>query len=406
MEGGVSVGRIHQARSLVTKLALVSLFADFTYEGGRALIGPYLALLGAGPFLVGVLAGTGELLGYLISVVSSRYANDRGSRWTALGSGYGLNLLALPALAWVATLPLASALILGERLGKGLRNSQRDTLLKEAGHAIGEAEVFGRHAFFDQTGTFLGPVAVAYLTYAGGLHHAFLWLALPAAIAILLLGVAARRPLHIPIRLVRPQPGPTPTLGRPYWIYLAFSAVTVAGFSHFILISYHLVSTDRMHAPVIALLYALATIAAVLNGQLARTLMQTMGLRVLSGIPLLVVPAMILLYLSPSPVMITLGAVCWGGVMGVQSNTLRAGVLRVTTTAQHDRAYKLFDATFALAWMGGTLIMGVLSGLGSKWPVIFAGTSQVAALPLLFLTLRQEAAKPGGDAPRATRGPR
>lgn len=394
MAGGMPVGRIRLVRDHVTKLALVSLFADFTYEGGRALIGPYLALLGAGPFLVGTLAGTGELLGYLAGILSSRYANARHQRWTAMSCGYALNLLALPALSLVGTLPLASALILGERLGKGVQSSQRNIVLNDAKQEIGQVEVFGRQTIFDRIGMFLGPVAVAYLVFATGLRPAFLWLALPAGIAIVLLTLAARRTFDARVHVARPRPAPVPSLGRPYWIYIAFSAITVTGFSHFVLISYHLASTHRVRTPIIALLYALATIAAALNGQLAGALLRTIGLRMLFGIPLLVIPAMMFLYLGSSLVIITVGAACWGAVMGVQSNILRAGVLRVTTPAQHRRAYKIFDAVFALAWMGGTLIMGVLSGIGPKWPVIFAGISQIVALPPLLLTLRHEATKP------------
>lgn len=391
MARAMPVGRIRRIEDFVTRMTLVSIFVDFAYEGGRALIGPYLALLGAGPFLVGALAGTGELLGYLAGVLSSRRVNGRHRLWIAMSSGYGLNLLTLPALSLVATLPLASVLILGERLGKGLENSQQDILLNEARQPMRRAEVFSRHTVFDRMGAFLGPIAIAYLAFAVGLHHAFLWLLIPGAIAILLLILAARYALDAPVPVVRPRPAPIPPLGRPYWIYLAFSAITVTGFSHFILISYHLASSHHMRAPLIALLYALAIIAAALNGRLARSLLPIIGLRMLFGIPLLVIPAMMFLYLSSSSVMITVGAVCWGAVMGVQSNILRVGVLQVTTKPQHGRAYRLFDAVFALAWMGGTLTMGVLSGLGPKWPVIFAGTSQVAALPLLLLTLREEA---------------
>lgn len=394
------IGRIRLVKDFVTKLALVSLFANLTYEGARALIGPYLALLGAGPFLVGTLAGTGELLGYFAGILSGRYAKARHQRWTATGTGYGLNLLALPALSLIGTLPLASVLILAERLGKGMQSSQRNIVLNEAKQEIGQVAVFGRHAIFDRIGMFLGPVAVAYVVFVAGLRHAFLWLAIPAGIAILLLILAARNAFDAPVHVTRPRPAPVPSLGRPYWIYLTFSAITVTGFSHFILISYHLASAHLVRAPIIALLYALATMAAALNGQLARALLHsTVGLRMLFGIPLLVVPAMMFLYLGSSLVMIAVGAACWGAVMGVQSNILRAGVLRVTTSAQHRRAYKIFDAVFAVAWMGGTLIMGVLSGIGPKWPVIFAAISQIAALPPLILTLRQQATKPA-------RGPR
>lgn len=49
----------------VLLVGVMSLFADMTYEGARSITGPYLALLGASVAAVGVIAGVGELLGYV-----------------------------------------------------------------------------------------------------------------------------------------------------------------------------------------------------------------------------------------------------------------------------------------------------------------------------------------------------
>lgn len=52
--------------TLIVLLGLVSLFSDFTYEGARSIIGPYLATLGVSATLVGFVAGLGEFLGYFL----------------------------------------------------------------------------------------------------------------------------------------------------------------------------------------------------------------------------------------------------------------------------------------------------------------------------------------------------
>lgn len=54
-------------------LGFVSLFADFTYEGARSIIGLYLATLGASATLVGFVAGFGEFLGYSLRFVSGYF---------------------------------------------------------------------------------------------------------------------------------------------------------------------------------------------------------------------------------------------------------------------------------------------------------------------------------------------
>src|SRR3974390_2560682 len=52
------------ALTFVLLIGIVNLFADFTYEGGRSIMGPFLGALGASATVVGFVAGFGELLGY------------------------------------------------------------------------------------------------------------------------------------------------------------------------------------------------------------------------------------------------------------------------------------------------------------------------------------------------------
>jgi hypothetical protein len=49
------------ALRFVLLIGVLSFFADFTYEGSRSILGPYLALLQASGTVVGVVTGFGEL---------------------------------------------------------------------------------------------------------------------------------------------------------------------------------------------------------------------------------------------------------------------------------------------------------------------------------------------------------
>lgn len=51
------------AIKFIILIGVVSLFADMTYEGARSISGQYLAILGASGFVVGIVAGFGELIG-------------------------------------------------------------------------------------------------------------------------------------------------------------------------------------------------------------------------------------------------------------------------------------------------------------------------------------------------------
>ena len=64
------------ALTFVILLGVVSLFADMTYEGARSITGPYLAVLGASATVVGIVAGFGELIGYVLRLVAG-YLSER-----------------------------------------------------------------------------------------------------------------------------------------------------------------------------------------------------------------------------------------------------------------------------------------------------------------------------------------
>jgi hypothetical protein len=87
------------ALKFVVLIGILSLFADMTYEGARSINGPYLAVLGASGAIVGIVSGLGELLGYIVRLVSGSISSRTGRYWLMTGIGYVINLLAVPLLA-------------------------------------------------------------------------------------------------------------------------------------------------------------------------------------------------------------------------------------------------------------------------------------------------------------------
>lgn len=71
-----------------------------TYEGARSSTGQFLGTLGASAAVVGFTAGFGELLGYEMLSVSGFIADKTGKYWIVTISGYVINMLAVPALAF------------------------------------------------------------------------------------------------------------------------------------------------------------------------------------------------------------------------------------------------------------------------------------------------------------------
>src|SRR2546423_13549827 len=72
------------ALHFVLIIGIANFFADFTYEGARAIIGPFLGSLGASAAIVGLVAGFGELMGYGLRSVSGYFADKSHRRTKAL----------------------------------------------------------------------------------------------------------------------------------------------------------------------------------------------------------------------------------------------------------------------------------------------------------------------------------
>lgn len=375
------------ALRFVVSIGIVSLFADFTYEGGRSIVGPYLATLSAGPVFVGVVAGMGEFLGYAVRLISGRYVDRTHRNWQVMGAGYTLNMLAVPALALAPFAWLAGLLVFMERIGKGVRNPARDALLSRAGRELGHGYAFGLHEFLDQLGAIVGPLLVAgVIAYSGhwlglsGYRLGFGVLIVPALLALYFLWRA--RGLQPDADATR-QPVARPRFDRRYYHYLAFAVVTILGFSHFILVSYHLALTHRIAPALIPVLFAVAMGADALAAIVVGRYYDRYGLKVLYALPLLTLPALPLLFLTMNPLWTWCGAVLWGAALGVHESTMRAGVATLTPEALRGTAYGLFDTVFGAAWFVGSVILGALYLLGPQWLVIAAVLLQLAALPIL-----------------------
>ena len=182
------------ALAFVVAFGFVSLFADAAYEGMRGISGPFLALLGASGAAVGIIAGGGELIGYLLRLVSGRLAERTHAYWTLTIGGYAVQMAAVPLLAFAASWQAAALLIVLERAGKALRKPAVSFMLSRAGGHIGQGWAFGLHEAMDQAGAMAGPlIAALVLAGHGDYRTAFLWLGVPAALTVVtVLGVRAR----------------------------------------------------------------------------------------------------------------------------------------------------------------------------------------------------------------------
>ena len=142
----------------VLTMGIVNLFADMTYEGGASINGPFLATLGASAAAISIVAGVGEFLGYSLRSVAGYVADRTGRHWVVTFLGYGINLLAVPAMALAPSWQLAAAFILAERIGRALRKPTVEAMLSYSTGKHGKGWVYAVNTAMDETGATLGPL--------------------------------------------------------------------------------------------------------------------------------------------------------------------------------------------------------------------------------------------------------
>lgn len=365
-------------------IGVVSLFADFTYEGSRSITGQFLAQLGTSATVVAVVAGLGELLGYGLRLVSGRLSEKTQKFWPITLFGYVIQMLAVPALALAGNWRVAALLILVERIGKAIRNPPRDVMLSHAAKEMGYGWGFGVHEALDQMGALLGPLLVALVVaHRGNYREAFAVLLVPALITLSILLVA---------RFVYPRPEDLEThtatlqvegFSRAYWVYLGAAALVAAGFADFQLIAYHFQKADAFKVSWIPILYAIAMAVSGAGSLAFGRMFDRSGIRVL--VPLTIVSALFapFVFLGGFWMAVT-GAALWGLGMGVHESIVPAAVAHLVSPNKRPSAYGMFTGAYGIAWFVGSAIMGVLYDHSIAAVVVFCLVVQLLAVPFLW----------------------
>jgi MFS family permease len=376
------------ALAFIVAFGVVSLFADMAYEGMRGISGPFLGMLGASAAIVGIVAGTGELAGYLLRLLSGNLVQKSGAYWAMAIAGYAIQMAAVPALALAGNWQIAALLIVVERAGKAVRNPAGNTMMSHAGEEIGQGWAFGLHEALDQTGALAGPlIAALVLARHGAYRDAFLWLGVPAVLTIVtVLLVAFRFPAAARIPAA-PEGAARDGFSRAFWLYTLAAALIAFGFADYPLISFHFGKAHTVPATLIPVFYAGAMGASGAASLLFGRWFDARGLAVM--IPGILIGAGVapLVFLGGF-VPALVGTLLWGAALGVQASVMSAAIARMVPVHGRARAYGIFTAVFGIAWFFGSAALGALYDISRPWLVIASTGPQLLALLPLGLALK------------------
>jgi predicted MFS family arabinose efflux permease len=378
--------RNRSALHFVLIIGIANFFADFTYEGARGIIGPFLGSLGTSAAVVGFVAGLGELMGYGLRSVSGYFADKSHKHWVFAFVGYTINMLAVPALALTGQWPLAASLVVSERVGRGIRKPTVEAMLSYAGKSIGAGWVFGLNEALDQAGATVGPLLMALVLYLnGGYRTGFGVLLIPALLCLSTLILA---------RVLHPRPHEleegdghtlaTTNLTRVYWIYLAAGSLLAAGFADFALIGFHFQKANVMPGNLIPVFYAVSMAASALASIPLGRLFDRLGPNVSLFAFLISAAAAPFIFLG-APVFALVGMIFWGIGMSAQGSLFQAMLTGVIPPQKRSTAFGLFDTGYGIAWFLGSAAMGLVYDKSIPAVVLFSVVLQLAAIPVLFI---------------------
>ncbi|MBJ3814454.1 MFS transporter [Shimwellia pseudoproteus] len=380
----------------VLLIGVLSFFADFTHEGARGVLGPYLASLQATAFIVGAVTGFGELMGYALRYFSGRFAEISGKFWPVTLCGYLLQMTAVPALALTHSWQSAAVFIVLERTGRAIRNPPRDAMLSHAAkHIGGYGWTFGIHEACDQFGALCGPLMISLiLVHGGSFHQAFAALLIPAMLNIIFVFIARRLyPAPEKLEAGNTETATTTTFSHIYWVYLSGASLVALGFADYPLLAYHFTREHIITVDWVPVLYAIAMGVSGGSSLLLGRLFDKYGFRVLISL------TFITAFFSPlvfygGVVGCVVGAMLWGMGMGVHESIIPAAVSPMTPPSRRASAFGLFTGVYGIFWFIGSAVIGFLYDDSLHLAMLFCLATQLASLPaFIWVYIKSKMAK-------------
>jgi MFS family permease len=149
--------------SVVIMLGFVSLFTDVATEMIYPLVPVFVAALGSGAILLGVIEGLAETTSSMLNLISGIISDKIRKRKILVLTGYLISTLVRPFTGLVTSAWQIVVIRMFDRVGKGIRSAPRDALIASSVDEKIRGKSYGFHQAMDHVGAVLGPV-IAIIT--------------------------------------------------------------------------------------------------------------------------------------------------------------------------------------------------------------------------------------------------
>ncbi|MDE1851128.1 MAG: MFS transporter [Candidatus Micrarchaeota archaeon] len=380
------MAKVSKATLVIIIIGIVSLFADFTYEGSRSIIPQFFTTtLGGSVFLLGIVLGLGEFVGYAFRLVSGKLADVTHRYWQITFIGYAINLFVVPLLALSGNFIIAAFLIFAERLGKATRAPSKDYIISAVSARKNMGRSFAINQALDQTGAVIGPLAMSIIIlYNGSYREGFAFLAIPAMLAMLFLFTAYMRHRNV-ASLSKREPKDGMMSSKRFILYSIAVAVSAAGMyqTPFVLFG----AQGSVDTYLIPTIFLMAMIGEGLFGFVFGMLYDRIG-RTLVYAGLLSAAIIPFILLNHAPTYFFVAALAIGATMGIQDTVMRAVVGTMIPKERRGFSYGIFNSFYGFGIMVSSVLVGYLyHSLGTI--AMYVIVAQVIAFVLLAASFRQ-----------------
>jgi MFS family permease len=184
----------------VLLLGITSLLADISAEMINTTLPLYmLVTLRLSPFQVGLTDGIYQGAAVVVSLLSG-VLSDRWRRPKQIAAtGYALSAVSRLGLLTAVRWPAISAVLMADRIGKGIRTAPRDAMIAASSRAEEMATSFGVHRALDTAGSMIGPLlAVLILSLAPERYDAIFIVSLcVGVISVAVIGALVQDPTRV-----------------------------------------------------------------------------------------------------------------------------------------------------------------------------------------------------------------
>jgi MFS family permease len=146
----------------VIMLGIVSLFTDASTEMIYPLIPIFVAALGSGAVILGVIEGVAETTAAILKLFSGIISDRLGKRKLLISIGYSLSSLIRPFTGLVSSAWQIVFIRMFDRVGKGIRSAPRDALIASSVDQRIRGKAYGFHRAMDHAGAVIGPLLALF----------------------------------------------------------------------------------------------------------------------------------------------------------------------------------------------------------------------------------------------------